>query len=190
MLVETQAGPDQLVEMARQIIGEEEGGHVLVLLRLESFVPGKEGIAMGAGNSLDPLFLQQPVELAAGAAIAIKDEDRPVFALGFADLVADGRHDELRRVVPFGRKAGDVEGNPAVGLDKVDDLARQSSAGDQQHMALAVEEFEFLGRFDIDEGHAPILVSAPRYHADAASRLCLRFMKSFAVSTATAASRQ
>ena len=49
-------------------------------------------------------------------------------------------------------KAGDVEGGPAIGLDEIDDLARQGAAGDQEHMPLPVQEVEFLGRFDIDEG--------------------------------------
>ena len=46
---------------------------------------------MGPGDALDALLCEQLVEQAAGAAIAIEDEDRFVLALGLADLVADAR---------------------------------------------------------------------------------------------------
>jgi len=69
--VETEAGPDQLVEMARQIVGEIEGGELIVGLGCKFRIAGKEGIAMGAVDALHALFFQHFVEQAAGSAIAL-----------------------------------------------------------------------------------------------------------------------
>ena len=71
-----------------------------------------------------------------------------------ANLFAHGGDDLLGRVVPFGRQALDVEMSPAVALDQVDDFTGERPAGNEQNIAAAGGEGEFIGGLEVNEGHS------------------------------------
>ena len=103
---------------------------------------------------------------------------RSAHGAGGADALAQPVGDALGPVVQDGGQAGDGDAvRDAVGADHGQRLARQGTAGDQQRP----------GRAGGDPGDAePVGPQAVALFA----WLCLRRMKSLAVSTATAASRQ
>ena len=152
-------------------------------------------------DALDPFLGQHLVEQAAGAAVPIKNENRPIMALSGSNDLADPFGNARGRVVPDCRQALDIEGGPAIGFDQRHDLAGQGAAGNQQHAAFAAGEDEVLARHELRQWgvlvdhviHMGWRLRARhlcRRQALAASRLWRRAISSLAVSTATAASRQ
>ncbi|MNT83262.1 hypothetical protein D3C72_2231030 [compost metagenome] len=86
---------------------------------------------MRAGDALDAFLLAEPVEMAAGAAIGIGDEDAlEAFLPRLGDCFSHPRRDSVRRVVPDGGKAGEVDMVEPVGLTDGEDLARDRAATD------------------------------------------------------------
>ena len=131
---------------------------------------GEHFVAMGAGDALDAFLREHRVELAARAAVTVRDENRCVAIAVGMDLLAHRRGDALRRVVQLRRQALHVEMRPAVRALQRDDFAGERATGDDQRGGEA--------RHDV-------------YAARAASRVARRVaISALAVSTAIAASRQ
>ena len=96
MVVQAQPPTDQRLEMAGEEIGEIERAGLFLREGLEGLIAGIEGVAMRAVDAGHALLRQHPVELAAGAAIAIEEQDprrrrqrgsSPASARGFAGTV-------------------------------------------------------------------------------------------------------
>lgn len=86
---------------------------------------------MGSGDPLDAVFLADPVEMAAGAAIGIANED------ALEALIArprnrrvDGRRDALGMVMEIGRQAGQRNVIKPVGAADIEDFAGDHAATD------------------------------------------------------------
>src|ERR1039457_6204156 len=171
MTIEAETANYEAIEVAQQKVGEIERAELGLGQTLENRRRGEELIAVRARDALDAFLAQHAVELAAGTAVAVGDEDGPVVLTRCADQFADGAGDPLGPVVQLRRKAAHVQLRPAVGATQCRDLARQRAAGDDQR-ALAILRHRATG-------------------AQRASATARRFAISpFAVSTATAASRQ
>ncbi len=132
MPVEPEPFDHQLVEMPRQIIREEEAAELRLHEIAEGLGAGEELVAMRAGDALDAFLRQHAVELAAGAAIAIGDEDAVILPARRLDLGAHAGGDLLRPVMPAGRQAGDREVAQALLLGHGQHLARERAAGDDE----------------------------------------------------------
>jgi hypothetical protein len=168
MTVETEAAYHERLEMTDQIVGEIEGPRFGVVERGEFLEPGVEGVAMIPGDTFDAGSRQHPVERAAGTAIAVEAEDPRIAIARGGELGRDRFGDPRRRVVQDGRQALEIDMGPAVERGDRQHLARKRAAGDDQRA------WRPLGW---------------RAHP-AAWRLCRRAIRSLAVWTATAASRQ
>jgi hypothetical protein len=175
MTVDAQALPDQRVELPGQEVGQPEGADLLLRQLREPVEPGEERIAMDSVDPLHAFLGQHPVELAAGAAVAIGDQDALMVRTMPPDRVPDGARNELRLVVQLRRQAVQLHVRQSVRLDQRQDFARQCPAGEDQGPDRRAHD-RLLPRFAAQ-------AAAPRW-------LCLRAMNSLAVSTATAASRQ
>ncbi len=172
MPVQPQALPDQRVELARQEVGQPERADLLFRQLLEPVEAREEGVAVRALDPPDPFLGQHPVQLAPGAAVAIGDQDPVIVSTVPRDGVTYRARDELRLVVQLGRQALQPHMVQPVHADQRQDLARERAAGEDQ------------GGLPLAHGCARLRqLTRPRW-------LCLRAMNSFAVSTATAASRQ
>ena len=88
--VEAERLHDEGVELARQKVGQEEGGEILVGALGEILVAGEEGVTVRSGQALDALALAESVDIAARAAIGIADED-PVKSALRASAIALSR---------------------------------------------------------------------------------------------------
>ena len=78
MPVEPEPADDEPVEIAGEEVGQVEGAGLLVGERLERGGPGVELVAVGAGQALDTVAVEDAVQAAAGPAVGIGDEDRVV----------------------------------------------------------------------------------------------------------------
>ena len=63
---------------------------------------------------------------------------------------AQGRHNELRRVVPFGGQALNSKALPTIGLCYVHDFTRQSTASQEQNLGLGWLQLKKLRWFEIN----------------------------------------
>ena len=175
MPVEPEALDHQPVEMAHEIIGEEERADLVLHHRRESVSAGEEFIAMRARDPLDALFSQHAVEFAARAAVAVEAEDvGKSRRAGRADFAAHAAGDFRGRVVPARGQACDVKVSEAVRVDDLNQFAPQRAAGDDQRL------------FFCDRGGGARDDQSPFDCAEPWRRAIM----ARAVSTATAASRQ
>src|SRR5580658_803435 len=126
---------------------------------------------MGTRNAFDALFLEHGIEQSSGAAVRISHEDRAVVAARGLNERAHGGGNAFRPVVELRRQTPDIDLIPCVRALERGDLVRQRAARDDQK-ALAVLRH----------------VAQPSQCAAAPARFAAN--KPFAVSTATAASRQ
>ena len=70
--------------MAHHVISQEKCAQFLIHCHVKTGIAHKAVIAMGAGDSLDILFIKKCVELTARATITINDNrSAPSFAGGF-----------------------------------------------------------------------------------------------------------
>ena len=133
MPVEAEAADHQPVEVAHQEVGDVERARLFVGKRGERRSAGEELVAMRAGHALDAFLREHRVELAAGAAVAVRDEDRRVaIAVGVDLLAAPPPVIRSGRVVQLGRQALHVEVRPAIPALQRDDFAGERAAGDDQ----------------------------------------------------------
>jgi hypothetical protein len=130
MAVQPQTLDDQPVEMARQIVGEEETAGFRLRQRLEIRRSHEELVAVRSGNALHAFFPQHVVQQPSGAAIAIGDEDAAIAAAAFPDLGPHPLGDLGRGVVPAGGQAGDGDIPQTLALDHGQHLAGESAARD------------------------------------------------------------
>ncbi len=86
---------------------------------------------MRAGDAVDAFFLAEPVEMTAGAAIGIGDEDAlEAFPPRLDDRLPDAGGDLVGRVVPDGGKTGEVDMVEPVRLTDGENFARDRAATD------------------------------------------------------------
>ena len=136
---------------------------------------------MGARQPLDTVPIQHPVEGAAGAAVRIGDEDALVAPGELGQLRIDRTRDLLRGRMELGRQAANVDVRPAVEADHGEHLARDRTAGEDEHLR---PSGGLEGDFLLEEVDA----AARAQFAFAAARRAST--SACAVSAATAASRQ
>ena len=132
------------VEAMLKLAAKYEVAVFVIGLPLKFSVSREEGIAVGTSDPLNSLLGQKRIELAAGATIAIENEDRAIVSPGLLQLGADSGDNLRRCIVPFRGQTLEIEGRPAVPLDEVDDLARQGSTSQEQHLPPARFEFKFI----------------------------------------------
>lgn len=165
MPVEHQPLPDQRVELPGEKVGQVERARLGLVQRPEQVLPGIEGVAMRSVDPGDARLVEHRVERTASPAIGVERVDpREAARPGIGDPRADRVGDPLRPVVQSGGQALDGQVGPAVRGDHGERLARERAAGDHERTGRGL--------------------------AQAAFWLCLRAITAFAVSTATAASRQ
>ena len=130
--MEFQTFPYQLVKVAREEVGEEERGDVLVGLGGKRLVAGKEGIAVRPLNALHALFLKHGVQEPSRAAVAVEQKDAlESVPAGAMDAGANGIGNLAREVMEFGRQAGELKlPAPVVALNKIEHFACQCAARD------------------------------------------------------------
>ena len=104
MAVQPHVLDDQTLEMSSQIIGKKEASQLLFHQAVKSVTAGIEGIAVGAGNALDPFLGTDLVEQAAGAAVGVNHVDS-VIALRArrTDTLAQALGNLVRAVVQDSR---------------------------------------------------------------------------------------
>ena len=133
MLLDPEPLPDQALEVARQIVGQEERARLLIHHLLEVRRAGEPLIAVRPLDPLHALFGENAVQLAPGAAIAIEHEDAVELLPPGSDLAPDPRRDLFRPVVPDRGQAGDLHPVvPATRLAHRQEFLGQCAAGDEQ----------------------------------------------------------
>ena len=132
MTVEAEALDHQQLEMAHQIVGQEEGSRLGVHHRLEIGPAGIELVAVRAGDAFDAFFGQHVIELPAAAAIAIDHENLVVFTPGAMNFFAHRGRNFLGPVMKLRGDTGDRKMIPAIGADQGGDFLGQRTTGNQQ----------------------------------------------------------
>ena len=107
MAVEPEAADHERVEVPREEVGQVEGRGLGVVELLPGVVAGEEAVAVRAGQPLDAVPLEHRVELAAGAAVGVRDEHALVAARELVQLRVDRGRDQLRAGVELRGKAAD-----------------------------------------------------------------------------------
>src|SRR5579862_5944344 len=176
MPIEAERPHHQALKMSQQKVGQVEGSELGLAELREQLRCRVELVAVRPWQPLDAFFLQHCIELTPGAAIAIGDEDPTIPAAILADGLTHCRRDALGTVMQRGRQAAHLERAPAVGTLERGDLARECAAGDDER-----------GRCGAQGSAAPQAAVAAEATLPVARRLA---SSDFAVSTATAASRQ
>jgi len=143
--VDPEPADDERVEVPREEIGEVEGRRLGVVHLLPSGIPGEEAVAVGTGKALDAMNIEHVVERAPGAAVGVRHEDALVPAGELTQLLVDGRRDQLRPRVELRGEASNRHVPPAVEPDHGQHLARDRSAGENQHLGpLGLEDPLFV----------------------------------------------
>src|SRR5690606_33025360 len=91
--------------MLGQEVGEVESGGIVFMECTEALCPGEELVTVGAGDPLDAVPLQHPIELASSPTIAVGDEYLVEVVPVGLDALLDGRGNRSRGVVISGREA-------------------------------------------------------------------------------------
>ncbi|GAB5432025.1 MAG: hypothetical protein EpisKO_13950 [Epibacterium sp.] len=116
----------------REVKGRDFTGFGIGVKAVGAF---KEGVAMGAGDHLDPQFGAALLELPARAAIGVDHVD---LIVDRAVLCDGGLHmgDDLVRIkMKFRRQAGQIDVIELIGARDRQDFTRQSATGDQKDAA-------------------------------------------------------
>ena len=180
MAVKSQRSYNQRLEMLRQKVGQVKRSQVSRFQRREVIHTSEKGIAVRPWQPFDTLLSQECIEGALGSTLGVCDEDLPVNGPRGLDQPRNGRRDTLRPVVKPSRNGANIESVDTVCVKDSLEFPDDGTAGDDQ---------SGLWRSFSSVAAPMIFVSCLRFQP-AANWLCLRIMKSFAVSTATAASRQ
>src|SRR5690606_31685193 len=132
--VESERLQEEAVEMAAKEVGHVEGGEIVLGRAPESLHSLIEGEAMRSFDAFDAMALEQCIEHAAGAAIAVTGKD-PLDALGarLGDRLFHGRHDPLRFEMKLRRQADEVEMVETELFANGEDLAGEHAAGNDAH---------------------------------------------------------
>ena len=130
MSIQAQALDDEPVEVARQEVGEEERGGLVLDDPGELRARRVELIAVGAGQALDPFLRDDRVEQAAGAAVGVGHEHAVIPGATATDALADGGRDAAGPVVEGGRQAGDVDVREVA--RQCDELVGERPAADHE----------------------------------------------------------
>src|SRR5580698_989197 len=113
--IESKATDHQALEMAQQKIGQIESAEFGILQPLEHGGGRKELIAMRARDAFDPFFAQHAIELAAGPAIPVGNENSAIAPARSAYLRAHSVWDPLRTIMQLRWQAAHVQLGPPVG---------------------------------------------------------------------------
>ena len=189
--VQSERLDDHCLEVAREEIREIEGAQFLFRQLVEFFKAGKERVAMGTLDPLCTRFLQHLVEQAAGSAIAIADQDLRIGVPVQQDRAPHLVGDLVWRIVKLCRQAGQVDMIEAVDVSDRYDLARERATGNNEDASdfvvrvLVILDREKRAR--LPACRQPLQTPSQPL---AASWLWRRAIRSLAISTATAASRQ
>ena len=184
--VEAEAFDDQLLELPGQKVGEIEGARRGLRQGRETIAAGKGCIAVGAGEALDLLLLEHRVEDATCATIRIGDDDAGMGGASLMDGAAHGIRDQRGPVVQGGRQTAKVEVGETVGLDEGDDLPGEGATGNDQ---CALHRLQSRKMRTVCDSTAAFGTPAQPI-AGTRIWMCFFFIKAWAVSTATDASRQ
>ena len=134
MAVEPEAANHERVEVPREEVRQVEGRGLGVVQLLPGVVAGEEAVAVRAGQSLDSVQVEHLVELAAGAAVRVRDEHPLVAARELPQLRVHRGRDQLRPGVELRGKAADGHVLPAVQPDDGEHLARERAAREDEHL--------------------------------------------------------
>ena len=131
MAIDPEPANDESVEVVGEEVGQPEGRRLVVGHLGEGGSAGEELVAMGAGQTLDTLLLENAIEQPARAAVGLGDEYL-VEAVRSAtpDPVADRARDPAGPVVEIRRQAGDLDVREVGGQG--DELAAEGSAADHE----------------------------------------------------------
>ncbi len=134
MAVEPETADHERVEVPREEVRQVEGRGLGVVQLLPGVVAGEEAVAVRAGQPLDSVQVEHLVELAAGAAVRVRDEHSLVATRELLQLRVHGGRDQLRPGVELRGEAADGHVLPAVEPDDCEHLARERAAGEDEHL--------------------------------------------------------
>src|SRR5262249_41239013 len=127
--VEAEAFDDEGVELAHEEVRQEERPHVHRLSTQEVGNARVKCVAVRARQPRNTLLLDHAVELAAGSAVRIADQDCLVtLRSSRMERLADSAWNVLRMVVEPGGQTAQLDVMKPVGLEHGKDLPRQGPA--------------------------------------------------------------
>ena len=176
MAVEPERPPHQRVEVLGEEVGQVERAGLRLVQRREQLRSGHELVAVVAGQPGGAVtdLVEQPIEVAAGAAVAVAEHQRRSPSSSIASCSRMRRHDPLGTAVVRRRQVADLDrvGQAELAEHRAQ-IAGERAAGDQERLR--------HGAFSSGR-------TAPGGSATRSDRRA--FTSSLAVSAATAASRQ
>jgi hypothetical protein len=132
--VESEATDDERIEVPREEVRQVEGRGLGVVELLPGVVAREEPVAVRAGQSLDSVSVEHLVELAARAAVGIRNEHPLVAARELLQLRVHCGCDQLRPGMELRGKAADGHVLPPVQPDDGEHLARERAARENEHL--------------------------------------------------------
>ena len=136
MSIQPETLDDQPVEVARQEVGQEERGGLVVDELRELRARRVELVAVRAGEPFDALLGDHRIEQPACPAVGVRHEDPVVAGAASPDAFPDGGGDPARTVMERGRQAGDVDVRQVLG--QRDELACEGATPDDEDAGLVL----------------------------------------------------